>query len=109
MVYELPAQLQAFISSVPWTFAKTMPLWPHEYVVRKNVDEGIFVQLVEHIRANGYSGSFYNQPITYFDHDKMTYWTMGAPIEETIIINRCRKEDTYTERIKRGDLPEEKP
>ena len=102
---ELPDFLIKFINSQTWTFAKTMPLWPHEYIVRKNVDEGLFVQLVEHIHANGYVGSFYNQPITYFDHDGMTYWTMGSPIDETIIINRCRKEDTYTERLKRGDLP----
>jgi hypothetical protein len=106
---ELPEALSKFIDSQKWTFAKTMPLWPHEYIVRRNVDEGLFVQLVEHIRANGYAGSFYNLPITYLDHDGMTYWTMGAPIEETIIINRCRKEDTYAERLKRGDLPVEKP
>jgi hypothetical protein len=58
MVNELPAQLQAFIASVPWAYAKTMPLWPHEYIVRKNVDEGLFVRLVEHIRKNGYEGKF---------------------------------------------------
>jgi hypothetical protein len=106
---ELPEALSKFIDSQKWTFAKTMPLWPHEYIVRRNVDERLFVQLVEHIRAYGYAGNFYNQPITYFDHAGMTYWTMGAPIEETIIINRCRKEDTYSERLKRGDLPVEKP
>ena len=36
----------------------------------------------------------------------MVYWTMGAPLAETIIINRCRKEDTYEERLRRGTLPE---
>ena len=35
----------------------------------------------------------------------MVYWTMGAPLDETTIINRCRKEDTYEERLKRGTLP----
>lgn len=100
----LPDSLNVFVRSVSWSFAKTMPLWPHEYIVRKNVDEGLFVQLVKYIRAYGYAGIFYNTPITYFDQDGMTYWTMGAPIEETVIINRCRKEDTYSERLKRGDL-----
>jgi len=35
----------------------------------------------------------------------MAYWTMGAPIEVTIIINLCRKEDTYEERLKESGLP----
>jgi len=35
----------------------------------------------------------------------MVYWTMGAPIGETTIINRCRKEDTYESRRLTGRLP----
>jgi len=31
---------------------------------------------------------------------------MGAPFEETIIINRCSKENTYEKRLKDGTLPE---
>jgi len=29
---------------------------------------------------------------------------MGAPLEETTIINRCRKEDTYEYRLLNGTL-----
>ena len=50
----LPNALRIFIDSCRWTFAKTMPVWPHEYIVRERVDEELFVQLVEHIRAHGY-------------------------------------------------------
>jgi len=102
---ELPENLLEFIESVRWTYAKTMPEWPHEYIVRNRVDEELFVKLVKHIRKNGYEGRFYSKPMTYYDYDGMTYWTMGAPFEETIIINRCRKEDTYEERRKQGNLP----
>jgi len=83
-----------------------MPEWPHEYIVRERVDETLFVKLVKHIREHGYKGEFYNKSLTYFDYDGMTYWTMGAPIEETIIINRCRKEETYEVRHKQGRLPQ---
>jgi hypothetical protein len=83
-----------------------MPKWPNEYIVRKNVDEASFVKLVMFIREYGYEGRFYNKPITYYDFENRTYWTMGAPIEETIIINRCRKEDTYESRLAEGRLPE---
>lgn len=102
---QLPQYLVDFVQSSHWTHAKTMPLWPHEYIVRGRVDEGLFIHLVEHIRAFGYAGWFYSKPITYFDHDGMTYWTMGAPLAETVIINRCRKEDTYEVRLKEGRLP----
>lgn len=101
-----PTELRDFVDAETWTYAKTMPKWPHEYLVRERVDEALFVQLVEHIRAHGYEGSFYRRKITYFDEDGMTYWTMGAPVDETIIINRCRKEDTYEVRLAEGRLPE---
>jgi hypothetical protein len=35
----------------------------------------------------------------------LVYWTMGAPLEETIIVNRCRREDTYENRLLKGTLP----
>mgnify|MGYP000943804275 CR=1 FL=1 len=88
-----------------WTYAKTMPLWPHEYIVRERVDEGLFVRLVEHIRAHGYEGHFYRKPITYYDADGMVYWTMGAPVEETVIVNRCREDATFEYRLEHGTLP----
>ncbi len=97
--------IKTFTDQVKWTYAKTMPEWPHEYIVRSKVDETLFVDMVKHIRKYGYQGYFYKRPITYFDEDGMTYWTMGEPLEETIIINRCKKENTYEERLKKGTLP----
>ena len=100
-----PPQLEAFIEDQQWTFAKTWPEWPHEYIVRDRVDEQLFVELVRHIRAHGYEGHFYQKTIIYYEEAGMVYWTMGAPLDETIIINRCRTEDTYEERLRRGTLP----
>lgn len=105
----LPDALREFVNATPWTFAKTMPEWPHEYIVRDRVDEALFVALVRHIRAHGYEGRFYSKSITYYEQDGMVYWTMGAPVEETIIVNRCRKEDTYEHRLSQGTLPREDP
>ena len=100
-----PIELNAFVKQETCTYAKTMPKWPHEYIVRERVDEELFEKLVKHIRTNGYEGKFYSKNITYYDEDGMVYWTMGAPLEETIIVNRCQQENTYENRLKEGTLP----
>lgn len=105
---ELPDSLREFIESSKWTFAKTMPEWPHEYIVRVKVDENLFIQLVHHIRNYGYKGKFYQKVITYYKDGRLVYWTMGASLEETIIINRCKKEDSYEYRLLKGKLPVKK-
>jgi len=101
----LPQELRDFVKRETWTYAKTMPTWPHEYIVRERVDESLFAQLVQYIRANGYQANFYRREITYFDEDGLVYWTMGAPVEETEIINRCKKESSYEYRLAHGTLP----
>jgi len=104
-----PEDLLRFASEEQWTFAKTMPTWPHEYLVRSRVDEALFERMVKHIRSNGYEGRFYQQKITYYEELGLVYWTMGAPIDETIIINRCRKENTFEVRAAAGNLPRSSP
>ena len=100
-----PPQLEAFIEEQQWTFAKTMPEWPHEYIVRDRVDEQLFVELVGHIRTHGRRRRFYERVIVYYEEAGLVYWTMGAPLAETIIVNRCRTEDTYESRLAAGTLP----
>lgn len=102
---DLPYSLCEFIKSSKWTFAKTMPEWQHEYIVRANVDENLFVQLVQHIRTNGYEGNFYKKNITYYDLGELVYWTMGESIDKTTIINRCKKGDTYKSCLMNDTLP----
>ena len=65
-------------------------------------------QQVRIIRANGYEGRFYQKKITYYEEAGLVYWTMGAPLEETVIINRCRKDDTFESRSKNGTLPRDR-
>ena len=100
-----PDHLKNFINEEQWTFAKTMPEWPHEYLVRERVDEESFRLLVIFIRLNGYEGRFYRRRFTYYEEEGMLYWTMGAPLDETTVINRCKVIDSYEYRLRKGTLP----
>ncbi len=62
----LSEDLRRFVADAQWTFAKTMPTWPHEYLVRGRVDPVLFEALVAHIRARGYEGRCYRRAITHF-------------------------------------------
>jgi len=103
---KFPNRLSRFVDEATWIFAKTYArTWPHEYIVKDRVDDALFVELVRHIRVYGYVGKFYERDITYFEDRGKVYWTMGAPVEETTIVNRCDKEQTYEYRLAHDDLP----
>lgn len=106
MIDNLPIILHNFVDNSDWIFAKTYEkTWPHEYIVRDQVDEDRFVELVRHIRDHGYLGKFYAKDITYLDCSNLVYWTMGEAIEETTVLNRCRKAQSYEYRLAHDDLP----
>jgi hypothetical protein len=74
-----------------WTFAKTMPQIPHEYTLRKNWNsEKEFVALVLYIREVGRQEKFGRTTYTYLYLDGYKYWTMGAHIDITTLINRAK-------------------
>jgi hypothetical protein len=77
-----------FIRNHRWTFARTMPENPHEYTLRRHTTEDLFNAAVRFIREQGQLESFQGKPykVLYFENRK--YWTMGAPLAQTILINR---------------------
>ncbi len=89
---------EKYINGVKWqvskTYAKTVP---HEYTVREwQLDlEHDFEQFVRFIRQNGVTEKFYSKIHVYWYHGEHKYWTMGAPIDETTVINRCFIDDYY--------------
>jgi hypothetical protein len=67
---------------------------PHEYTIRKwesgeqaNQD---FDQFATFIRRFGYADFYYRIRHIYWAVDDFKYWTMGWPVEETVVINRAR-------------------
>ncbi len=113
----LPPHLRAFVDSEQWTFAKTMPEWPHEYLVRERVgDQPLFEELVLHIRRYGRKGRFYSRSLLYFEEADMLYWTMveqegdgswSYSVDAETIINRCREQESWENRKAAGTLPED--
>src|SRR5512147_3247037 len=85
------ADLRSLVEQSTWTFARTMPRYPHEYTLRRHAkDELLFERVVLHIRRHGYTKLFGETRYTYLDLDGWQYWTMGAPLQDTILINRAR-------------------
>lgn len=85
------AELSDFVQAHAWTYAKTMPQCPHEYVVRKNVaDDDAFCRFVMTIRRLGNVEPYFTKIHRYLDVGAFKYWTMGDWLPTTIIINRAR-------------------
>lgn len=84
-------RLREMVARCRWTFAKTMPWCPHEYIVRGKcpLSEDEFLYFVDMQRRFGIPERWgpYNHPYLHIDGYK--YWTMGDTYENTIIINRA--------------------
>jgi len=86
-------EMCSIFESERWTFAKTMPAIPHQWVSRKTwSNRHSFDQAVQYIRDHGRKERWgrYNHEYLYLSGYK--YWTMGASVEDTLIINRARPE-----------------
>ncbi len=84
-----------FIARRKWREAVTYrETAPHEYTLRKSeVGERAnqdFDQFAIYIRRFGYADFYYRIRHIYWAVDAFKYWTMGWPIDQTILINRAR-------------------
>jgi len=90
-------EMRSFITHSPWIFAKTYAdICPHEYIVKKNLDSSqraVFEDIVKFIRDEGFEAVYEARAGMYYILDECYYWTMGAPIEETTVLNRAKLSD----------------
>ena len=70
-----------FVSQVEWRFAKSVPNWPHFYIVEENLpDQAAFRAAREFVRESGRVGKFFDMDVFYFDADG---WDLlGFPLSE---------------------------
>jgi|MDSZ01.3.fsa_nt_gb hypothetical protein len=73
-----------------YSFAYTMSNHPHWYTVREEWDDhAVFEEVCIYIRTHGTPRKFFKKELIYCVIGDYEYWTMGAPIPETVIINRA--------------------
>lgn len=82
------SEVRRFVANAHWIFARTMPENPHWYTLRKENPPEAFEAFVSFVRENGYREEYEGRWYVKFDLDGWSYWTMGAPLKETILINR---------------------
>lgn len=86
--YQIFAKAAESLQRANWIFAKTMPGNPHYYTLRKDMNNDDFVALVETINKYGYKQFYKWRSYILLDINEYFYWTMGAPIQDTILINK---------------------
>lgn len=76
-----------WVESVHAQFARTMPANPHAYIHTRWTDRPMFERVVRHIREHGYKQRYGSSDYICYDAGDRFFWTMGSPLEDTILIN----------------------
>ena len=83
-------EITEILESKKWTFAKTMPAMPHYWSSRDQWgDNKQFEYVVQYLRDHGPKEIWGKYKHNYFYSSGFKYWTMGAPLNITTIINRA--------------------
>ena len=85
-------KIREIIARCRWTYAKTMPWAPHEYIVRGEcpLTEEEFLYFIDMQRRFGVQERWGSYSLPYLYIDDYKYWTMGASYDKTTIINRAK-------------------
>jgi hypothetical protein len=90
----LGQQVTAALLASEYKFARTMPTAPHWYTLRDKWTQPIdFETVVQFIRDNGERERYGRTYYTKLQIGSYKYWTMGAPLKATILINRAKVEE----------------
>jgi len=89
---ELPPELVRFVAKATWR--PTNLVSPHEYTLRQWNSPETFARFVRLIREHpeSWDRRFLGQRLRSLRIGEHYYWTMGAPVAETIVVNRAKPE-----------------
>jgi len=84
------SEMAKMLESNKWTYAKSMPKWPHHWSARADWgDTNMFTQVAQFIEDHGVKEPWGNRkPLTYLYLNGYRYWTMGHGAQISTIINR---------------------
>ena len=87
-------ELNQFIDSHEWTYAKTMPHCPHHYVVRsESNDPEAFMRFREFIKTHGFDDRFFRKTVRYLHVGEFKYWICEDSVDDpTCILNRADRD-----------------
>jgi hypothetical protein len=72
-------ELQEWMASVRWIFAKGMPKHPHEYCLKREQDEELFERVVRTIWDHGYDRPYLRRPWRSLDVGDFYVWVHTEP------------------------------
>ena len=82
-------ELQEQLEKCFWKYARTLGHNPHHYTLRNTwKTSDLFSEAVIALRENSRNELFYKTTYQMCYIGNFKYWTMGSPIEETILINK---------------------
>ena len=85
------SKIASLFDQSSWKFARTMAYIPHHYTKKETwKDKEAFMWAVGYIREHGVDEYFGKRKFRYLYLGEYKYWTMGEPIEKTILINRAK-------------------
>lgn len=88
--YTCLLRLNSLFHDKEWRFAKTMPTNPHWYTLANTWESREeFEEAARLIREFGYKVKFGRSWYTLFNVANYFYWTMGAALSKTTLINRA--------------------
>ncbi len=83
-------QFDNFVAARSWRFAKTYALvCPHFYTMRGDGDRKEFEEAVRFLRSVGFQAYWHTKLGIYYIRGDFYYWTMGAAIEDTTVLNKA--------------------
>ena len=103
-------EIADYLKTLRWKYAKTYrDSWPHEYVVRTDLNDRMYAFICRHIDRFGERGRFYNKIQLYHHEGGFSYWYMvdgSWESDRTGIINRTPTGLYFGKRMEYGLGPD---
>jgi hypothetical protein len=97
--------VERWVQTVFFSFARTMATNPHMYAARKRCDDAMFERVARFVQENGYPQKYGGHDYTVLDVDlhgePHFVWTMGSPPSETVVLN-CKPDSIRPKKEEQG-------